>query len=47
MRDTMNQKKLSERKVLITAASSGIGFAIASVLAEKGAAVFMTSEAAG
>lgn len=43
MRDTMNQKKLSERKALITAASSGIGFAIASVLAEKGAVVFMTS----
>ncbi len=43
MCDTMNQKKLSERKVLITAASSGIGFAIASVLAEKGATVFMTS----
>ncbi len=41
--DTMNQKKLSQRKVLITAASSGIGFAIASVLAENGATVFMTS----
>ena len=39
----MNQKRLSERKVLITAASSGIGFAIASVLAEKGVTIFMTS----
>ncbi len=39
----MNDRELAGRRVLITAASSGIGFAIASVLAEKGAAVFMTS----